>query len=138
MQLHQLKSKHKRLRSKRIGRGGKKGASSGWGIGKRGTSQPRIREVFKRYPKIRGSRAHTQVFLHEHVSIAALEKNFASEETVNPEILLKRNVTKRVKGNTPKVKILGPGELTKPLVVEGCEVSKNAQTIIEKAGGKII
>ena len=54
MQLHQLKPKHKRIRYKRIGRGGKKGASSGWGVGKRGTSQPRIREIIKRYHKIRG------------------------------------------------------------------------------------
>ncbi|MBI2113428.1 MAG: hypothetical protein HYT50_02525 [Candidatus Wildermuthbacteria bacterium] len=56
MQLHQLKRTHRRIEPKRIGRGGKKGMSSGRGGQKLGASQPRIREVLKRYPKLRGYR----------------------------------------------------------------------------------
>ncbi len=59
MQLHELKPKHKLKRKKRVGRGGKKGTYSGKGI--KGQSSrsgrkmvPIIRELIKRYPKLRG------------------------------------------------------------------------------------
>lgn len=37
----------------------------------------------------------------------------------------------------PEVKILGEGEITKPLIIEGCQISKSAKEKIEKAGGQI-
>ena len=59
MQIHQLKIIHKMKRKKRVGRGGKKGTYSGKGIkgqksraGKR--FKPMIRDVIKRYPKLKG------------------------------------------------------------------------------------
>ena len=61
MQLHQLKPTHKAKRAKRVGRGGKKGTYSGRGMkGQKSRSgarmQPIIRELIKRYPKLRGYR----------------------------------------------------------------------------------
>jgi len=60
MQLHELKPIHKLKKRKRVGRGGKKGTYSGRGIkGQKSRAgrklKPAIRELIKRYPKIRGS-----------------------------------------------------------------------------------
>ena len=59
MQLHELKPIHKNKESKKIGRGGKRGTYSGKGMkGQRSRAgarmQPIIRELTKRYPKLRG------------------------------------------------------------------------------------
>ena len=61
MQINQLSPKHKEKRKKRIGRGGKKGTYSGKGMkGQRSRAgrkmAPIIRELIKRYPKLRGYR----------------------------------------------------------------------------------
>ena len=63
MQIHELRPKHKTKNSKRVGRGGKKGTYSGRG-GKGQTArsgrkmEPVIREIIKRYPKLKGYRYH--------------------------------------------------------------------------------
>jgi len=61
MQLHELQPTHKTKTSKRIGRGGKKGTYSGRGMkGQKSRAgarmQPLVRELIKRYPKLRGYR----------------------------------------------------------------------------------
>ena len=48
-----------------------------------------------------------------------------------------KGIISKIKGKTPKVKILGTGKLTKKLVVENCKASKSAKEAIEKAGGTI-
>ena len=40
-------------------------------------------------------------------------------------------------GNIPQVKILGTGEITKKVFVEGCRISESAKVKIEKAGGTV-
>jgi len=52
--------------------------------------------------------------------------------------LIKQELIHRIKGKTPAIKILGKGEITKKLIIEGCEVSKGAKEKIEKAGGRFI
>lgn len=59
MQLHELKPIHKRKKAKRVGRGGKRGTYSGRGQkGQRARAgrkmKPVVREIIKRYPKLRG------------------------------------------------------------------------------------
>jgi large subunit ribosomal protein L15 len=61
MQIHELKPKHKNKGKKRVGRGGKKGTYSGKGIkGQKARAGrkmvPIIRELIKRYPKLKGYR----------------------------------------------------------------------------------
>ena len=61
MQIHELKPKNKIKRGKRVGRGGKKGSCSGKGMkGQKSRAgrkfQPIIRELIKRYPKLKGYR----------------------------------------------------------------------------------
>lgn len=139
MQLHQIKPIHKSPRSRRIGRGGKKGTYSGRG-GKGQTArtgyrlQPRMRELLKKYPKLRGSKriARTNVVT---VSLATLEKHFAQGEIVSPGVLALKKIAGTMKGKASAIKILGDGEITKALTVEKCAVSKSAKEKIEKAGG---
>ena len=141
MQFHELKPIHRQRKSRRIGRGGKKGTYSGRG-GKGQTARtgfraaPRVRELLKKYPKLRGYKrsAHTNV---ETVNLTTLEKYFMPSETVNPEVLAQKRIAGTMKGKAASIKILGVGEITKALTIEKCAVSKSAREKIEKAGGTI-
>jgi len=144
MQLHELKPTHKRKKRKRVGRGGKRGTYSGRGIkGQKSRAgrklKPFIRELIKRYPKIRGHKAEIKNSKLNLVvlNLDDLEKNFNSGERVNSSILLAKKIISKIKGRMPLVKILGKGEITKPLEIENCQLSKQAKEKIEKAGGKI-
>ncbi|MDP2637342.1 MAG: uL15 family ribosomal protein [bacterium] len=136
MQLHQLKPKHKRQSRKRVGRGGKRGKTSGHGVQKLGRSQPRIREVLKRYPKLRGYRG-TRGSLAVVVNVGVLEKAFAANATITLEALAKKRIVRKENGKIPQVKLLGGGTLEKSFTIEGMTVSKSAKEKITKAGGKI-
>lgn len=143
MELHQLKPKHKVKKRKRRGRGGKRGTYSGRGIkGQKARAgrklQPMIREVIKRYPKLRGYRQKVREKIQAQVNISTLEEKFKSGEKVSPEILIERKIIRKIKGRIPEIKILGKGEIKKKLMIEGCRVSKGAKEKIEKAGGKVL
>ncbi len=142
MQLHQLRPKHKLKKKKRIGRGGKRGTYSGKGIkGQKSRAgrkfAPVIRELIKKYPKLRGYRFKKHEGNLVIVNVGILEERFESSEIVTPKLLLERKIIRKIKGKIPKVKILGKGELTKKLIIENCEVSKVAKEKIGKAGGKV-
>ena len=142
MQLHELKRKHKNKDKRRIGRGGKKGTTSGKGTKGQASRAgrkmvPIIRELIKRYPKLKGYRSFNIENYFALVNLESLEKNTKDGETINPENLVKKGMVSRVKGKIPKVKILGTGKLTKKLVVENCKMSKTAKDAVEKAGGNI-
>ena len=66
-----------------------------------------------------------------------LEKKFKSSDKVNPQTLLDLKLISKIKGKIPEVKILGRGEITKPLTIEDCLLSKQAKEKIEKTGGTI-
>ena len=147
MQLQQLKPIHKPKKAKRIGRGGKRGTYSGHGVkGQKSRAgkklKPLIDEIIKKYPKLRGYRQKLKIKNKKLkiMNLDILEKKFNAGEKVTPEILLEKKIIRRIKGKMPKVKILGraPGEMTKKLIIEGCQVSKSAKEKIEKAGGKIL
>lgn len=142
MQLHQLKPKHKNKKEKRIGRGGKKGKYCGRGIkGQKSRAgrklKPIIREIIKKYPKLRGYRfkSKKEIFI---LNLGTIEKKFKENETVTTESLIEKKLIKGIKGKTPKIKILSKGEIKKPLVFKNLLFSKKAREKIEKAGGKII
>jgi len=141
MQLHELKPVHKFKKPKRIGRGGKRGGPSGRGVQGKTASPPPIRELIKRYPKLRGYKFKSEIRNSKSetavLNLEVLEKKFNSEEKITPQILLERRLIRRIKGRIPKIKILGKGKLTKKLTIEGCQASKSAREIIEKAGGTV-
>ena len=142
MQLHELKLIHKPKKRKRVGRGGKRGTYSGKGIkGQKSRAgrrlKPVIRDLIKRYPKLRGYKSKRRKSNLVVVNVEVLEKKFKSSEKVSPKLLLEKKIIRRMKGKAPRVKILGRGKLTKSLIIENCQVSKSAKEKIEKAGGKI-
>jgi large subunit ribosomal protein L15 len=142
MQLHELHPIHKSKKPKRVGRGGKRGTYCGRGIkGQKARAgrklKPLIREVIKKYPKLRGYRFKSKKEKLAIVNLESLEKKFKSGDIISPKSLFERRLIRKIKGRIPKVKILGRGEIKKALQIEGCQISKSVKEKIEKAGGKI-
>ena len=142
MQLHQLRPIHKPKRKKRVGRGGKRGTYAGRGIkGQKARAgrklKPIIRELIKKYPKLRGYRFKKVKIKPAIVNIETLEKKFQNGDLITPEVLLERKIISKIKGKLPQVKILAKGKLTKKLIIEGCQISKSAKEKIEKVGSTI-
>ena len=137
MQLHQLKPSHKLKKRKRVGRGGKRGTYSGRGMkgqkSRAGTGMvPVIRGLIKKYPKLKGYRNQNKENKYAVVNLGDLDKVYKESEVVNPESLLKKGLVRRMKGRTPKVKILGTGKLNKSLTIKDCQFSKTAKEKIDK------
>ena len=148
MQLHELKPTQARKTEKRIGRGGKRGKTSGKGMkgqkARAGNStRPEMRELIKKLPKLRGhgvNRAQTvnnEKVRPVAVNVSVLETAFAAGAEVTPSTLVAAGVVATRRKKAPSVKILGNGELSKKLAVSGCDVSKSAKEKIEKAGGSV-
>jgi large subunit ribosomal protein L15 len=143
MQLHQLKPLHKPKKKKRVGRGGKRGTYSGRGVkGQKSRAgrklKPIIREILKKYPKLRGYsfKSKKQKVI---VNLKDIEKKFKEGERVNPQTLFEKGLITRISGKIPKsVKILAKGTLTKKLIFEKCQFSKKAKEIIEKTKSEIL
>jgi large subunit ribosomal protein L15 len=148
MQLHELKPTSRRVTAKRIGRGGKRGKTSGRG-GKGQTARagnstrPEMRDQIKKLPKLRGhgkNRARTvnnERVLATVVNLSRLETVYSAGDTVSPKTLVGHGIISTIGRKAPSVKILGTGEITKRLIVENCQVSTTAKEKIEKAGGTV-
>lgn len=142
MQLNELKRKTPNKREKRVGRGGKRGKTSGRGTkGQKARAghriRPEVRDFIKKLPKLRGYAFKSIEMKPSVVNIGDLERVFSAGDTVNPAELAKRGLVRARKGDTPFVKILGDGELTKKLIIADCAVSGSARTKIEGVGGSI-
>lgn len=131
MQLHELKSEHPRKYSKpRVGRGGKRGTTSGKGTkGQKSRSGRRIRpaerDFIQRLPKLRGIKNKPIGLKMGVLNLNDLEK-YAQSGILNEKIFGK------------KVKVLGKGEVKTAITVEGLPVSDSARKKIESAGGKVL
>ena len=146
MQMHQLRPRHGKKRVKRVGRGGKRGTYSGRGLkGQKSRAgrklMPPIRELIKRYPKLRGyrfrARARHPKYQITVVNLGVLDKKFSAGEPVTPKILAERRIIRKIKGRVPRVKILAGGKLTKPLSIAECLVSAAAAQKIKAAKGSV-
>jgi len=145
MQIHEIRPKHKSRRIKRVGRGGKRGCYSGRGIkGQKSRAgrkfKPVIRELIKKYPKLRGYRFKSidkeQKLRLAILSLGILNKSFDPGDIISSQTLLQKKLIRKVKGELPKVKILG-GKVEKPLNFEGCSFSEGAKKSVEAAGGSV-
>ena len=67
------------------------------------------------------------------VNVKTLDERFESHEEVTPEKLLEMGI---VKDRKDGLKILGDGEITKPLIVKAHAFSETARKKIEAVGGK--
>ena len=98
MQIHQIKSKFKRKRSIKVGRGGKRGKTSGRGTKGQNSRtgrkiRPEIRDVIKRMPKLRGHGKNRAESVNDSVvkpnvlNLVDLEKAFSSGDVISPKTL---------------------------------------------------
>lgn len=133
--------------SRRIGRGGKRGKTSGKGHkgqkARAGNStRPELRDIIKKIPKRRGygkNRAHTVVpnRAFQAVNLDQINARFDAGSQVSPKTLLAFGLVRRESGRLPKVKVLARGELDRALSFIGVAVSAEARANIEKAGGTV-
>jgi large subunit ribosomal protein L15 len=141
--LHTIKPFPKsKKRVKRVGRGlGGTGTYSGRGQkgqrarsgGKKGLKLKGLKKMLLGIPKARGFRSpYAKMAV---VNVGDLDKKFKDGDKINPKALLEKRLIDKMRVG---VKILGEGELTKKLTIEGCAVSKSARGKIEKAGGKVL
>ena len=148
MQLHELKPVTPKKVAKRIGRGGKRGKMSGRGhkgqTARAGNStRPEMRDLIKKLPKLRGHGKNRARTVNEErvrpvaVNLSRLEAAFENGAVVSPKTLVAAGVLTTIRKKAPTVKILGTGEITKKVSVEGCEISASAKEKIEKAGGSV-
>ncbi len=139
MQIHDIQPNTKLKKKKRIGRGGKRGTYSGKGIkGQKcragAKMKPMIRELIKRYPKLRGYN-FSPLKSDLAINISALDKVFEDGATIDPKSVARKGLAK--KGGKSRIKILGKGETEKKFFVKDCTVSESARKVIEGAGGKV-
>ncbi len=144
MQLHTLKRNTQRKTKQQVGRGSKRGKTSGRGQ-KGQTSRagrklrPEIREIIKKIPKLRGRGKN----MNKSFEVKPVALNLAAFATVEnntvitPQKLVDLKLVKLLKGKVPKVKILANGEITNSLTFKKFTISKAAIEKIEKAGGKV-
>jgi large subunit ribosomal protein L15 len=149
MQLHELVPVTKRKAAKRIGLGGKRGKTSGRG-GKGQTARTgnstrsEMLEFIKKIPKLRGHGKNRARTVNEEkkdvmpINVSVIEANFEAGATISPRTLVTAGVVSTFRKRVPVIKILGTGELTKKVTIEGCMVSESAKAKVEKAGGKVI
>jgi large subunit ribosomal protein L15 len=145
MQLHQLQIKRGKDR-KRVGRGGKRGTTSGRGQkGQKSRSgrriRPAVRDLILRLPKRRGFRNKPKNSKPAVFNLSDLSLALKVSRGAKGPVLLDRDFLTQAGLLKPNyngsVKILGDGEIGVPVEVKGLPVSKSAKEKIEKAGGHI-
>jgi len=146
MQIHEIKRVHSLKKKKLVARGGKRGKTAGRG-GKGQTARAghsvrtAMRDIIKKLPKLRGHGKNRAKSVFDRgpqavVNVSSLNI-FTEGEIVNPNSLAKNKLIPVIFGRNPMVKILGNGDISVKITVEGCEVSASAKEKIEKAGGNI-
>lgn len=109
-------------------KGDKSRAGGGPRLGYEGGQLPLI----QRLPRKRG---FTNIFRTEYsiVNVGSL-KAYAANSVVTPEALLENGL---INSMAKPVKILGTGEIDRPLVVKAKKFSSSAKSKIEAAGGRV-
>jgi len=128
---------------KRLGRGpgtglgktagrGEKGQKSRSGYSSKTGFEGGQMPLHRRLPK----RGFTNIFKKQwvEVSLAALERTFAADDEITPQVLHMRGIIKKAKHD---IVVLGNGEVTKALKVSAHRFTKSAKEKIEKAGGTV-
>lgn len=143
--LDTLKPKTERKSKKLVGRGSKRGKTSGRGTkGQKARAghkiRPELRDAIKKLPKLRGRGKNVNKafgVVSETINVGVLSARFEKGATISPKTLFEKGLVRRVKGSLPRIKVLGTGEIDKALNFFDCVVSDAAKAKIEKAGGII-
>ncbi len=155
MQIHDVKPIHKNKPVMLVGRGGKRGKTSGRGTKGQNSraghkNRPEVRDFIKRIPKLRGrgvSPFKSFAIKPWEVSLSSIEDAFKAGDSVTPKTLVEKKLVQMVSGKIPKIKIIGgkildkadakKAPVSKKLAVSGVIVSAGAKAVIEKAGGSV-
>jgi len=139
-----INASYPKKQRKRLGRG------TGSGLGKtagRGHKGQGSRAGFSMHPLFEGGqmplarrvpkRGFTNSFARKvaTINVGDLELLFDADEVVSPAVLMESQI---IKERFDELKVLGFGDLTKPLKVEANRFSKSAEEAIKKAGGEVI
>ncbi len=142
LKLHHLRpADGSKRRKTRVGRGesGRRGKTAGRGT-KGLKARRKLRLGFEggqtplqaRIPKLRGFKPHNRVAFSV-VNVDVLDR-FPEGAAVTPSTLFEHGLVRK----SAKVKVLGRGKITKPLLVEAHAFSASATSKIEAAGGSCI
>ena len=133
MQIHEIKRTHSNKTKKIVGRGGRRGKQSGRG-GKGQTARagnkrrPAMRDIIKKYPKLRGRGIHpNKPVSAPNKVINLVDLNiFENGEVVSPASLVAKGLIDMKMGRFGTIKILGTGKLDKQLKFERVSFSASA------------
>lgn len=140
MQLHDLKPKTETRSKRRVGRGGKRGTTSGRGQkGQKARAgrnmRPGARDLVLRTPKKRG-RGRNKNNPKSPTVLAISLKRIAllSETQITKEVLVAHRI---IRSLAQPIKIVASGSIMSAKEIKGIPVSEGARTKIEKAKGSI-
>ena len=132
----------------RVGRGGKRGKTSGRGT--KGQSaragnkkRPEYRDIIKKLPKRRGYGKNRGASVDGTrpdavaIPLSRIDAIFESGMEINPKAFFLKGIVKGRGAKFPMIKITGDGAITKKFTFVGVGVSKSAQAAIEKVGGSV-
>jgi len=142
--LNNLKPPYGAIRKKkRLGRGDGSGHGNTCGRGQKGQkarSGGQVKPYFeggqmplyRRLPK----RGFKNIFKEEFaiINIRDLVKKFRENEEVTPEKLLEVGLIKK---KNKRIKLLGDGDISFPLLIKVHKISQQAKSKIEAAGGRV-
>lgn len=143
MKLHHLKpAEGAKTARKRVARGDRGRGGKTAGRGTKGTGERRKMPAWfegggvplsRRQPKSPGFNNPNKI-VYAVINVARLDESFEAGDTVTAQILRERGLVKK-KG---PVKVLGGGEVSKPLTVEVDAVSQTAREKLTAAGGTVL
>lgn len=143
MQIHQINSPRGAVRKRKVvGRGagsghgktsgrGHKGQNARSGRGTRPGFEGGQTPLIKRIPKRGFTSIRKKIF--QLVSLKSLQK-FKEDTPITPEMLKEKGLINNASG---LIKVLGGGEINKPLTIKAHSFSKSAEEKIKTSGGKI-
>jgi large subunit ribosomal protein L15 len=142
MQFHSLKRVHKNKRSSSVGRGGRRGKTSGRGTKGQNAragrkKRPELRDIVKKIPKLRGYRFASIQAKPVSVALRTIERHFKAGDVVTPLALIEKGIMTPNQVSSRGVKVIGDAIKIKISLSES-KVSKGAKSAIEAAGGSVV
>lgn len=143
MNLNLLQSGQKRKKPQRIGRGGKRGTTSGRGQkGQKSRSgrklRPAVRDLITRVSKRRGFRNKPKSAKPLNFNLSTLQRQaqiMGKDAKINRVVLMELGLISS--SYTGRIRVLGSGLISVPVAVDGLEVTKGAEAAIVRAGGSV-
>ncbi len=96
--------------------------------------RPAERDLIQRLPKLRGFKFKSFQPRSAVLNLSDLEKKIKGN-IINRQVLLEAGLIRK---SNKRIKILGDGEIKRPIKIVGLEVSKKVKSKVEASGGSVI